>query len=84
MNSGSKGDIGRRDFLKVSFVAATGLAVGFNLSPDAGTADAAEVLRLTADRTLEPNAWIRIHPDNSVTVMVNHSEMGQGITTGRV
>ena len=27
------------------------------------------------------NAWIRIHPDSSITVMINHSEMGQGITT---
>ena len=25
--------------------------------------------------------WIRIAPDGTVTVMVNHSEMGQGVTT---
>jgi len=28
-----------------------------------------------------PDAWIKISADNSVTVMVNHSEMGQAITT---
>lgn len=28
-----------------------------------------------------PNAWLRIDQDGSVTVRVNHSEMGQGVTT---
>jgi isoquinoline 1-oxidoreductase beta subunit len=26
--------------------------------------------------------WIRIAPDGTVTVVINHSEMGQGVTTG--
>lgn len=29
----------------------------------------------------EPNAWIRISRDNTVTVIVGHSEMGQGVLT---
>jgi isoquinoline 1-oxidoreductase beta subunit len=32
--------------------------------------------------TLEPNAFLRIGTDDSVTVIVNHSEMGQGVYTG--
>lgn len=28
-----------------------------------------------------PNAWIKIGVDNTITIVVNHSEMGQGITT---
>ncbi len=28
------------------------------------------------------NPWLRIHGDNSVTIVINHSEMGQGVTTG--
>src|SRR2546428_9517147 len=28
-----------------------------------------------------PNAWLRINPDESVLVMVDRSEMGQGVTT---
>lgn len=28
-----------------------------------------------------PQAWIRLHPDNTLTVVINHAEMGQGITT---
>ncbi len=30
----------------------------------------------------EPNAFLRIAPDDTVTVMLAHSEMGQGIWTG--
>jgi isoquinoline 1-oxidoreductase subunit beta len=29
-----------------------------------------------------PNAWLRIAPDNTVTVIINKSEMGQGVATG--
>jgi len=48
--------------------------------------------RMSADRPLQPpstpvdagvalDEWIRIAPDGFVTVMVNHAEMGQGVTT---
>jgi isoquinoline 1-oxidoreductase subunit beta len=30
----------------------------------------------------QPNAFVRIAPDNSVTVMIKHLDMGQGNTTG--
>jgi CO/xanthine dehydrogenase Mo-binding subunit len=81
MQPTSKVNITRRNFLKISFAAGSGLIVGFNVSPHAGRANADDKMRLTDENILAPNAWIRIHPDNSVTVMVNHSEMGQGITT---
>ncbi len=32
--------------------------------------------------TFAPNAFIRIAPDNTVTVMIKHLEMGQGVYTG--
>ena len=32
--------------------------------------------------TFAPNAFVRVAPDNIVTVIIKHSEMGQGITTG--
>ena len=81
MHQKSRGNITRRHFLKVSFAAGTGLMVGVNLSPGSGQAVADDSVRLTDQKILEPNAWIRIHPDSTVTVMINHSEMGQGITT---
>jgi isoquinoline 1-oxidoreductase subunit beta len=81
MNSDPAMNITRRNFLKVSFATGAGLMVGFNVTPNAKLANAADKMRLTDDSILEPNAWIRIHPDSTVTVLVNHSEMGQGITT---
>lgn len=81
MQTTSKVNITRRNFLKVSFVAGAGLIVGFNIPSNAELANAADKVRLTDDKILEPNAWLRIHLDNTVTVIVNHSEMGQGITT---
>ena len=73
--------ISRRNFLKVSFATGAGLMVGFNVASNSSFADASEKMRLTDEKVLKPNAWIRIHSDSTVTVMVKHSEMGQGITT---
>jgi CO/xanthine dehydrogenase Mo-binding subunit len=81
MPTTSKVPLTRRNFLKVSFAAGTGLMVGFNIAPLEGSARADDKVRLTDKKILVPNAWLRIQPDSTITVMVNHSEMGQGITT---
>ncbi len=81
MPNTSDANTSSRDFLKVSFAAGTGLAVAFNVAPAANPVNAADKARLTEEKILEPNAWIRIHPDSTVMVIINHSEMGQGITT---
>ncbi len=61
----------RRQFLKAS--AGLTLAVYVPLGLAAEKAAAA---------VLEPNAFVRIGADNSVTVIVKHIEMGQGTYTG--
>ncbi|WP_448191749.1 molybdopterin cofactor-binding domain-containing protein [Azospirillum sp. sgz301742] len=66
----------RRDVLKAA--AATGLIVGFQW-PGRGLKFAQAAVQ---DGTFRPNAFIRIAPDNSVTVLVKHLEMGQGTFTG--
>lgn len=38
--------------------------------------------RAAADAVFAPNAWVRIAPDETVTVVVSKSEMGQGVATG--
>jgi isoquinoline 1-oxidoreductase subunit beta len=81
MQTTSKLNIPRRNFLQISLVAGAGLVIGFHISPSDGLANAADKAQLTDGSILVPNAWIRIHPDSMVTVIVNHSEMGQGITT---
>jgi len=62
----------RRDFLKVSGSAAGGLALAFYM-PTARMAQAAD--------GGSPNAWVKIAADNTVTIMVARSEMGQDVYT---
>ncbi|AOW12818.1 isoquinoline 1-oxidoreductase [Hydrogenophaga crassostreae] len=54
--------------------AGAALVVGFTL-PRSGRALAA------SDTPFAPNAWLRITPDNRITVICGSSEMGQGVLT---
>ena len=69
--------VDRRTFLKAATVAGGGLIVGGYLSSledaDATTAVAAGIF--------EPNVWVRIAPDDTVTIMLSQLEMGQGVMT---
>lgn len=73
---GSDLNLTRREFLKVSAAVGGGLLIGFYLPGRSkfGAAQAAE--------EFAPNAFLRIAPDNIVTVIVKHLEMGQGVYTG--
>ncbi len=64
----------RREFLETAGAAGAGLVIGFQLPSGSrfGPAPAAP---------LAPNAWLRIGADESVLVMVDRSEMGQGVAT---
>jgi isoquinoline 1-oxidoreductase beta subunit len=68
--------LNRREFLKATAAAGGGLLIGLYLPGriEAATSQAA------AEFT--PNAFLRIAPDNTVTVIVKHLEMGQGVYTG--
>ena len=72
---------GRRDFIKIGTLAGTGLLVGVHLPNCSRHVEASHVSSENGVNMLAPNAWIRIRSDDTVTVMVNHSELGQGITT---
>ncbi|WP_020558456.1 xanthine dehydrogenase family protein molybdopterin-binding subunit [Thiofilum flexile] len=81
-------NLSRREWLKSSAVAGAGLTLGvyFNqalaegaaATPAAAPADAAPA----AAAAFEPNAFVRIAPDNTVTIISKHLEMGQGVHTG--
>lgn len=68
-------NVSRRDFLKTGAAAGGGLLIGIYLP--LGNRLAAQ----GSSGPFAPNAFIRIGPDDSVTVIVNHSEMGQGVYT---
>jgi isoquinoline 1-oxidoreductase beta subunit len=67
----------RRDFLKVSIAASGGLLIGFHLPGISALASAQQA----SPESFMPNAFVRIGTDERVTVIVNHSEMGQGVYT---
>jgi isoquinoline 1-oxidoreductase beta subunit len=70
-------DLGRRAFIVGSAGAAGGLLLGFHLPFGLGRAEAAP----GPAGLVEVNAWVLIHPDDTVVIRVARSEMGQGIFT---
>src|SRR5437867_1722240 len=68
-------NLSRRDFLKTGAAAGGGLVLGLYLP--LGNRLAAQ----QSNAPFAPNAFIRIGTDDWVTVIVNHSEMGQGVYT---
>jgi isoquinoline 1-oxidoreductase beta subunit len=74
-------DPARRKFIKDTAALAGGLVIGFYL-PKSGRAYAAEEAPKPGKKKIyPPNAFIRIAPDDSITIIVNKSEMGQGVYT---
>ncbi|MEL7080537.1 MAG: molybdopterin cofactor-binding domain-containing protein [Pseudomonadota bacterium] len=69
----------RRSFLATAGVVGGGLALGLTLSPN--RLKMASVEAVTGDEILL-NTWVKIAPDNRITVFFPHSEMGQGAGTG--
>ena len=66
--------LSRRAFLETTGAVGAGLVIGFRL-PAGGRFAAAPAAPFA------PNAWLRISPDNSVLIVVDRSEMGQGVAT---
>ena len=71
----------RRQFLKASAAAGTGLIIGVTLS-QGGSKIARAANPGAAAGPVDPNAFVRIAPDNTVTVLSKHIEFGQGTFTG--
>ena len=67
----------RRDFVKASAVVSAGLLIGFSFS-----ATGCEPTTITpAGPPVPLDAWLRIGTDDSITMLVDRSEMGQGVAT---
>jgi isoquinoline 1-oxidoreductase subunit beta len=72
------GGMSRRSFLKATGVAGSGLVLGFFV-PGANRFARAQAQAMEA--VPAPNAFLRIAPDNTITVAVNRLEFGQGVHT---
>ncbi|MCL6693305.1 xanthine dehydrogenase family protein molybdopterin-binding subunit [Pseudomonas sp. R3.Fl] len=68
-------NVSRRHFLR----GAGGLALGIYFAPLLGRFGDPQA---AAAKAFEPNAFVRIAPDGTVTVIAKHVEMGQGSYTG--
>ena len=71
----------RREFLKTAALSAAGLVIAFYVPPGRHFAQAAEATAPAAPPLPPANAFLRIGSDDTVTVVLAHSEMGQGIWT---
>jgi len=70
--------VNRREFLKAGTAGGVALVIGFHLSPTAFADQAADQEK----KPVNPfDAWVRITPENRVTLILGKSEMGQGIMT---
>jgi isoquinoline 1-oxidoreductase beta subunit len=67
----------RRTFLKISGGAGAGLILGLAAPVPLGTSQAT-----AAEPPFAPNPFVRIAPDNTVTVIIKHLDKGQGAATG--
>jgi len=70
-------NVSRRDFFKTGMAVGGGLILGFSLHPADYRAGASQ----PSTTTFAPNAFLRIGTDGMVTILANHSEMGQGVYT---
>ena len=68
------GAVSRRTFLATSAAAAGALVVGVALR--------GRIHTFSGENAKDPfNAWIQIHPDGQIQLVLNKSEMGQGVFT---
>lgn len=65
----------RADFVTRSTALGVGLSLGFVLPAKGQTL-------VSSQSEFVPNAWVRIAPDDTVTVVLSKSEMGQGVIMG--
>jgi isoquinoline 1-oxidoreductase subunit beta len=81
-------DLSRRDFLNATATVGGGLIVALTLPGATGASNSAVAAAAraapsgpAAQSGAQLNAWLKIARDNSITVIVDRSEMGQGVYT---
>jgi len=69
----------RRAFVGTGIVAGGAFVVGVTIRPGHRTPDLTPLVQGEADTVV--SAWVKISQDNSITAIIPHAEMGQGIHT---
>ncbi len=72
--------LSRRHFLKSSATVAGGMMISFHI-PAQDPSQETMIGPVAPMTTSELNAWLTIDPDNTITIRVAQSEMGQGVLT---
>jgi isoquinoline 1-oxidoreductase beta subunit len=67
--------VSRREFFQATGAAGVGLLIGVSLQ------SCAPGETLVAGPPVPLNAWLRITPDDKITILVDRAEMGQGVAT---
>jgi len=74
----SRTNFSRREFIRVSSLAGSGLIIGYVMP---GSASAAAALVADTAQAFTPNAFIKITSDGLVTLVAKIPELGQGVKT---
>ena len=67
----------RRRFLQTSVLGGGGLIIGISLTGCSKSSDKVQTRGVGG----QPNAWLRIGGDESITIIIDKCEMGQGVFT---
>jgi len=75
------GSLGRRSFLKLAGLAGGGLVLAFRIDAGKAAAEPGAAGNHGPSADQELNAFVRVAPDNTVTIYSKAPEIGQGIKT---
>ncbi|NNF28646.1 MAG: xanthine dehydrogenase family protein molybdopterin-binding subunit, partial [Gemmatimonadetes bacterium] len=71
----------RRDFVKIGLTTGGGLALGISFATKAGAEAGPLGGPLSGADVFQPNAFLRLDPDGSLTIWCGKADMGQGVRT---
>jgi isoquinoline 1-oxidoreductase subunit beta len=74
-------DVNRREFLTMVAAAPGAFILGFWVPPQANAQSGPRPVWYEDPATPEINAWIVISPDDTITIRIGQSELGQGVWT---
>ena len=69
----------RRAFIGTGLLASGALVIGVSIQPGNRSEKVADLIADADEHVFD--IWIKISPDNTVTIIVPHAEMGQGVHT---